>query len=291
MDALALYESDSESSAEGDPSTHLAQATLASDTITAHDDKRSVATRLLENKPDACAQDLSTERQEASQANVHACLEGQLRSMRAPLPPLEYQMMLRVFIPLPDLVEDKNLLEFSSRFEGLVRLGFVNAASKPCLQLARGLHVSLSRPCAVVDAEIEQIVTSVRAIAEASWAFEYTVRGEVIPLMNETETRVFLAAPVRHRGSDDILRLIGRLDSSMTRHGKRPFFENPRPHVSFVSFRADEAGNSPLATSEQEWRQVTSGPVTEYTCTASRIQCMVGTRRGFTFALRSRIND
>jgi len=113
------------------------------------------------------------------------------------------------------------------------------------------LHVSLCRPFAVREHQIDGLTHALKiALASANIGpLRLRVGGDPEVLASETGAREFACLPLLGPTAARVIDLIRAVDSAVCAFGARPFFSEPRPHVSLawrhVSERPPEAPSSP----------------------------------------------
>lgn len=125
-------------------------------------------------------------------------------------------------------------------------------------------HLSLSRPAPVVFNQIEFIKDSLRHNLRRLEPFVICIENSLEIFVNEEKTRTFLALKVRgeslkpqlsaaqqpvthfnlkpkHAKSNPIKRAIEATSKSLVLHGMKPYYQNPRPHISVAWLLGDRS--------------------------------------------------
>jgi hypothetical protein len=99
-------------------------------------------------------------------------------------------------------------------------------------------HISLSRPFLMPFASIESFLQDINAIVSYEQSFVLRVpTQDICVLTNDEGTRTFLAWTCSSSTTANLTRLVRQIDLIMQKYKLKPFYQPPRFHVSFASFR------------------------------------------------------
>lgn len=155
----------------------------------------------------------------------------------APTVPQEGRFSAHISLGCPVPASNPEFANFLDRLSARARLSLVGASHKPALNpVPHKLHVSLSRSADILASQIKPLLAALRdaLVGVPCGRFVLTDALLALPGGKGAGELTYFAAPVAEESTDGVVSLISRVDRAVAAVEIPRFYNNPRPHMSFL---------------------------------------------------------